>query len=109
MEVDVDVVVDREAGQLLDRLDRQLRAAERVGGVDLVVAVTGDLDLQVARQREQRDSLAGVEPHDHDRVRARLEAELLVAVPAVGADEQDRLRLAARQHRRQLLARVDAT
>ena len=40
----------------LDRLDRQRGAAERVGGVDLVDAVAGDVDLDVARDRELADA-----------------------------------------------------
>ena len=99
-EVHVDDVVDLErlAGlleQLLDRLDRQARAAELVGGVDLVRAVAGDLDLEVARHRHHRGRLlVGVEADEDDRVRARLEPELLVPVALVGAEDHQRLRLA---------------
>ena len=98
LEVDVDHVVDREPGELLDRLQRQRRAAELVGRVDLVGAAAGDLHLQVARQRHQRGGLPlGVEPGQDDRVRARAgagAAVLGVLGPPVGAQQQDRLRLA---------------
>ena len=38
-EVDLDVVIDLQAGRLLDGAHHQLRAAEAIGGVDLVHAV----------------------------------------------------------------------
>src|SRR6266566_4819710 len=44
-EVDLGIMVDRHAEVLLDGLDQQRRAAEGVGGVDLVGAVAGDVDL----------------------------------------------------------------
>ncbi len=106
-EADVHVVVDREARELLDGLDREPRAAERVGDVDPVRAVTGDVHLQIARQRHQRDPLARVDAHQDDRVGAWLQAELLVAVAAVRACDQDRLRLAT-QDRGELVAGIDA-
>ena len=91
-EVDVHQVVDLEPGELLDGLQRQLRAAVRVGGVELVGPDAGDVDLEVARQGEQGDRVAvRVEPEQHRRVgEAELAADLLVAL--VGADDQDRLR-----------------
>ena len=54
LEVDLDEVVDLEAvaEEVLDRLDRQRGPAERVGGVDLLGAVAGDLGLGVARDRQ---------------------------------------------------------
>ena len=100
-EVDVDDVVDREvrAGrvpeQLLDRRDRLARPAVGVGGVDLVGPVAGDRDLQVARERHHRDPLlVRVHAREQDRVRARLDAELVVAVAGVGAEDQERPRRA---------------
>ena len=91
-EVDVDVVVDLEVSELLDGLDRELRAAERVGGVDLVRPVTWDRNLQVTRQRQKRDPPLGVDTHQDDRVRAWLQATLLVTVATVRSGEHDRLR-----------------
>ena len=70
-EVDVDDVVDRQAGQFLDHPQGQFRAAVGVGGVELVGAEAGDFDLEVARDRHQRDRVAvGVEAQQHRRVRA---------------------------------------
>ena len=93
-------LVDLQAGELLDRLRRQLRAADRVGGVELVGAVAGDLDEQVAREREQRDhALIRVETQQHRRVGALIVGCRFGAL--VGAEQQDRVRLALlrlRQH-----------
>ena len=67
-------------------------AAERVGGVDLVGAVAGDLGLDVARDRELAHAAErGVD--EHDRVRARGAALALVdrlAGARVGAEHEDR-------------------
>ena len=64
VEVDVEVVVDRDAGQSRHgRLGHELRAAalhpalER--GVDLVRAVPRDVDPQVARERQRRSPSSG--------------------------------------------------
>ena len=94
-------MVDRERlpvdlEQLLDRPDRPALAAVLVGGVDLdLVADPGDVDEQVARDRHHRDDLlVRVEADEDHRVRARLDAGLLVAVADVRAEDHQRLRLA---------------
>ena len=51
-EVDLDEVIDREAEFLKYRVDQQLRVVAAVGPVDPLSAVTGDLDPQVAGERE---------------------------------------------------------
>ena len=104
-------VVDAErlalgAEQRLQRARGEVEPAEAVGVVDLRQPVAGDLDREVARDREHGGRVRlGVEPQEHQRVRPRVLAALAVAL--VGADEQDRLRLAglglgdrARRHRR---------
>ena len=55
-------------GELLDGLDGQRRAAEGVGGVDLVRAVAGDRDERVARDRQPAGD-AAADPPQHQRVR----------------------------------------
>ena len=40
------------ADEILQGLDRELGTAEGVGGVDLVLAVARDLDIHVARERD---------------------------------------------------------
>src|SRR6185436_18135734 len=71
---------------------------------DPVVAVARNLDVEIARDREQPDPVAlGVDAHDDGGVRARA----LLALPtwaAIGADQQDRLRagLRRRPHERSL-------
>ena len=94
VEVDLDQVVDLDAEVLLDRLDGERRAAERVGGVDLVGAVAGDVDDRVARDREPR-VLAAADAHQQDRVRAaavgRRAGLLGVLGPRVGAEHEDRV------------------
>src|SRR5215218_26124 len=98
LEVDVDHVVDREAGQPLDRVRGELRAADRVGGVELVDAVARDLDLEVARQRHHRRRLLlRIEAHEDDRVGTLTgtgAAVGRVVGALVGAEQEDRLRLA---------------
>jgi hypothetical protein len=51
-EIDVDEVVDLDSRpeQLLNGAQGQLRAADRIGGVELVGAVSRDIDLEVARE-----------------------------------------------------------
>ena len=101
-ELDVDDVVDLQPGELLDRLHCQRRTAQRVGLVELVGAVPGDLHAEVARQREDRGrGLVGIQPDEHHRVRPRrhrpLEprvVSLVLVEAAIGAQHQDRLRLA---------------
>ena len=91
-EVDVDDVVDVvDAGELLDDLQGQLRPAVGVGGVELVDPVAGDVHLQVARDRQHRDLVGGDAEQDR-RVRAR--PDLLALRALVGAEDEDRLRLA---------------
>ena len=86
-----------DAEVLLDGADRQRRAADRVGRVDLVLAVAGDVDDGVARDRERR-VVAAADAHQQDRVRARgladlVRAGLLGALRAgVGAEHEDRVR-----------------
>src|SRR5204863_7027620 len=84
-----------QARDLLDRLERELRATQLVGLVDLPHAVARDAHLEVTWDRKQRRGvLRWVEPDQDDRVRA-----LAAAVPgralraSVGADQHDRLRL----------------
>ena len=97
LEVDLDEVVDLDPEVLLDGADRERRPADRVGGVDLVLAVAGDVDDGVARDRERR-VVAAADPHQQDRVRARgladlVRARLLGALRArVGAEDEDRVR-----------------
>ena len=87
LEIDGHQVVGLDAGCVLDRLQRQLVSAVGVGGVDLVDAVAGDGDVQVARQRQQRDVFgARIDPHQHQRVRTRPAGD--VSSPEVGADHQ---------------------
>ena len=86
-EVDQDDVVDGDPRERLDGLDRQRRAADRVRGVDAVVAVPGDRHAQVARDRELVDAVAlGVDAHEQDRVGAARSA----VGAAVGAEHERR-------------------
>ena len=67
VEVDDRHLVDVDAEEVLDSLDRELGAADRVGGVDLLRAVTGDVGEGVARNRELAEG-AAAGPDQHDRV-----------------------------------------
>ncbi len=92
-EIDVDDVVDLEPGELLDHVERLLRATGRVGGVELVDADARDVHAQVAWDGEQRDPvLVRVDAQQHRRVRT---ARVALRVEAlVRAHDQDRLRIA---------------
>ena len=93
-EVDVDHVVDPDPEHLVERLDGERGAAPRVRGVELRGALARDRHLQVARDREHRDGLGPrAEADEHHRVRARVALGGRGAM--VGADQQDRPRLAA--------------
>jgi hypothetical protein len=95
-EVHADHVVDRERAaadrhEALDGLERARRAGALVGGVDPLAAAARGVDEQVARDRRDRGRAAiGVQPDEHDRVGAR---RLVVALPPIGADDHQRLRL----------------
>ena len=84
-EVDLDVVVDRDAQRLGHGLRQPLRALV-VGGVDLGRAIgAGDVDPQVARQAQQRRPAVAFAAQDHDRVAAGADGVIGVADgPGVG-------------------------
>ncbi|CAB4347639.1 unannotated protein [freshwater metagenome] len=68
-EIDLDDVVDLDPEQVANRLQRQLRAAKRERCVDLVAAVAGDVNLQVARNRHHCGRFfIWIEPDEHQRV-----------------------------------------
>ena len=73
-------MVHLEVGQPVDRADEKRRPTEREGGVDLVLAVARDRDVQVARDREHRDEVTpGIGAHEQDRVGARAQRGALAA------------------------------
>ena len=83
----------RALSSVLDRARGEIEPAEAVGLVDLHPAVAGDLDREVARDREHgRGALVRIDAQQHQRVRAGV--LLRGAEAAIGADEQERLRLA---------------
>jgi hypothetical protein len=64
-------VIERQAGDALDRADRQRGTAEGVGGVDLLQPSPRDLHPQVAGDREQGHAVGvRVRPDYEDRVGA---------------------------------------
>ena len=89
-EVDDDHVVHRQAGQRLHGLDRKRGPAEGVGGVDLVRAVSRDVDAQVARNRDEREPVVvRIRPQQHDRVGAPAAGSVLAVRADVGAEDED--------------------
>ena len=131
VEVDDRDLVDVDAEQVLDRPDRELRAAGGVGGVDLLRSLPGDLGERVAGDRELAER-APPGPDQHDRVRAvgrracscrrlgpaagdRLDAVLGLGLVGpregarahVGAEDEDRLR--ADEHERVAVERASPT
>ncbi len=57
VEVDEDDMVHVEAGEVLDRAQRERGAADLVRRVDLREPDLRDLDLEVARDRQEREAL----------------------------------------------------
>jgi hypothetical protein len=93
-EVDVEDVVDLDAHRL-DGPGRERRPARAIGGVDATSAVAGDRDHQVARDRHHRHRLLPrVQADDQHRVRARRNPLAPITEAAVGAEHEDRPRLA---------------
>ncbi len=90
VEVDRDVVVDADAGHLLDRAHQQRRAADADGGVELVLArgvgiaaavgVGRDGHQGVARERHVRRRAVAVEVGEDDGVAALAGAVAVLAV-----------------------------
>ena len=71
LEVDQDDVVHPGAGQLLQGPHGERNATEGVRGVDLVLAVAGDLDVHVPGEGHDVGLVPLlVQVHDHDRVAA---------------------------------------
>ncbi len=106
VEVDECDVVHIEAGEALDGAERERRASDLIRGVDLREADLRDLHLEIARDRQERESpFARVCPDEHDRVGSvgRLPTG---RVPAVGAEDEDRGRVRDEQPvgRRELAA-----
>jgi hypothetical protein len=95
-EAELDVVVDVDAGQVLDARHQQRRAVDLEGGVDHLRAVAGDLGEGVAGDRHHRAAArAGVQHDDRVGVGAAALAglerlALLVGevVGLVGADDE---------------------
>ena len=85
VEVDLGVVGDGHAGHLGDRLDGERRAADGVGGVQLLQAVALDLDLSVAVHRHHGDLLVlWIDPGEDHGVGAERVAGVLGRLLAVG-------------------------
>jgi hypothetical protein len=81
-------VVGLDPDQVADRLGQQLGAAVIEGGVDLVVADAGDVDVRVAGYADRgRRAGPGVQPDQLERVAACVRHVL--AGPGVGADGHD--------------------
>ena len=90
-EIDERNVIDVEPCEILHRAQRQRRAAELERGVDLVRAVAGNLDAQVARDREVREPMsARVGADEHDRVGVARAGTAGLAT--IGAEHEERRR-----------------
>jgi hypothetical protein len=108
-EVDLDVVVDGQAGRRRDGRHHQLRAAQAEGRVDLVHAVAGNADPGIAGQADDLDvTVIGRDVNQHERVgvRADVMADMQLALlqgsqpgPLVDAGHQDVQRPALRRAR----------
>jgi len=86
VETDDGHMVERNVDQLLQRADEQLRTAVRVGGVDLVLAMPGHVDVHVAGEVHEVDLLAvTADVHQDDDVGTSVGH----AAAAVRADQQD--------------------
>ena len=113
VEIERDQIVDRDAGQLLDGVERALRAASRPRRIDSVTRISRrrvavDRDDEVAREREQRERvILRVGPDQHQRVGARvLRAEAAGAGALVVADDERGCRFRRRRHAREVFLRL---
>src|SRR6202023_1001037 len=95
-EVEIYYVVDGNVQQILDHMEGELGATERVGKVDLARvgdAVIGVMHIQVARNRQLgSETLVGVQMDDDDRVAVRRPIVDRRLRTAIGAEQQDRRR-----------------
>jgi hypothetical protein len=103
VEVDLDEVIDLDAEGVANDARQQPLATILNRHVDPVVPVPRNLDIEVARDREQRDPMTRrLDPGQHDRVGARPAS----AAPApVAADQEDRLRRRLLREHHQRVAR----
>ena len=86
------LIFDARARERLDRLDRQRRPAELIGGVDAVAAVARDRHVEVARDREVVDAVVTrVGAQQHHRVGA-VRRRAVGDGGVIGAEQQDRRR-----------------
>ena len=100
--VDLDVVVDLNAKTFSNCLDHQRRPTEGVGGVDPVLAMPGDVHIQVTGDAEDLGCGGrGVESHEHDHIASSPTngpevCEVVETGPRVGANHQERQVVAGR-------------
>ena len=66
LEVDLYIVVDMDTEVLFDRGVQQLKSAKGIGGVDLVVAVARDLNVEVTHDGEHAQSFICIINTQHD-------------------------------------------
>jgi hypothetical protein len=86
-EVDHDHVIDRQACEVPRRADREGGAAERVGGVDLLLSLSRDGHAEVAGDGEERDPVfVRIRADDHDRVGSEGPLALRALVDAENED-----------------------
>ena len=76
VQVDIEIVIDLEPGQVADRLGHQLGpppvSPPSKRGVDLVHPMARDVDPEIARERQDDRLLqVGIRVDEHDRVRPR--------------------------------------
>ena len=92
-DVPIEVVVGsnrRQSEKRPDDLVGELLAADRVGGVDLVLMSAGESDERIARHREDVDRARyQIERSNHDRIRARTFGKRLILVVVVIVDPHD--------------------
>ncbi len=89
LEADLDVVLDVDAGEFFDRLDRKSGPSGRECEVDLVVSVTGYVHPQVPRQRQERHVVVlGIDMRQDDRVGTGVLVRVFFVGPTVGTKDE---------------------
>ena len=87
VQVDLDIVVHRNAEEILGRLPRQVLLAHEIGMVHLVPAQSLDPHAGIPGHRDDRRFLAiGVQRHDHQSVGT---ARIVFLRPVVDPHDQD--------------------
>ena len=88
-EADINKMVDADAGVVANGSDQECVTAFRVGGVDLFHPIPGNIHIEVAGQRKQRNGIgAGIDVSENDGVGVASSAGVARVVACVVTDQK---------------------